>query len=124
MSAATSSDPRLAKEELSTSGGENVTGLVDKDPGKVTLGILVPKRHARRAVTRNLVRRQVRAVFAHHAACLPGGSWLVRLRAPFARSEFVSAASTALARALRDELERLVARACRNGTPRPTAEAA
>jgi ribonuclease P protein component len=124
MSAATSSDPGLAPAELSTIRTGIAATLVDKDPGKLALGILVPKRHARRAVTRNLIRRQVRAVFARHAARLPGGSWLVRLRAPFARSEFVSAASTALARALRDELERLVARACRNGTPRPTAEAA
>lgn len=99
---------------------------MDKRVPAVNLGVLVPKRHARRAVTRNLIRRQVRAVFTRYAASLPDGSWLVRLRAPFARSEFISAASDALARAMRDELELLVARACRNvaARPRPTVDAA
>jgi ribonuclease P protein component len=73
----------------------------------VRLGVLVPKRHARRAVTRNLIRRLVRALFIRQVAALPTGHWLVRLKAPFAPAVFVSAASPALARAVRQELERL-----------------
>jgi ribonuclease P protein component len=126
LSTAMPINPRADRVELSTENGQVGAGSVDKPMATVMLGVLVPKRHARRAVTRNLIRRQVRAAFTRHAPSLPDGSWLVRLRAPFARSEFVSAASDALARALRDELELLVARACRNAAarPQPTAEAA
>lgn len=126
LSTATSVNSRTDRMELSTQRGQLGAGSVDKRVPAVNLGVLVPKRHARRAVTRNLIRRQVRAVFTRHAASLPEGSWLVRLRAPFARSEFISAASDALARAMRDELELLVARVCRNvaARQRPTADAA
>jgi ribonuclease P protein component len=75
------------------------------------LGCVVPKRHARRAVTRSLLKRQVRGAFERHAQALPAGLWLVRLRAPFATSEFVSARSQALALAARHELDSLLARA-------------
>jgi ribonuclease P protein component len=92
---------------------------VDKfqgDPGDgFWLGCVVPKRHARRAVTRNLVRRQIRAVMGRHlpglSPGLPPGLWLVRLRQPFDRRQFVSAASERLRDALRAELELLFARA-------------
>lgn len=79
----------------------------------IALGVLVPKRHARRAVTRNLIRRLVRAVFALHLAGLPSGRWLVRLKAPFPAREFVSAASPSLAAAIRDELGQLLASVAR-----------
>ncbi len=82
---------------------------VDNSGPRLALGIVVPKRHARRAVTRNLIRRVVRAVFALNAQALPAGRWLVRLKGPFAAREFVSAASPLLAAAVRDEIERLVA---------------
>jgi ribonuclease P protein component len=60
-------------------------------------------------VTRNLIRRLVRGMFTLNAALLPAGRWLVRLKAPFPAREFVSAASPALAAAVREELGRLVA---------------
>ena len=69
----------------------------------------MPKRHARRAVTRNLLKRQLRSAFERHAAGLPAGLWLVRLRQPFAVADFPSAASAALARAVRSELDGLLA---------------
>jgi ribonuclease P protein component len=72
---------------------------------------VVPKRHARRAVTRNLLKRQVKGAFARHAEALPKGLWLVRLRQPFPVSEFVSAKSAALGLAARQELDRLLTRA-------------
>jgi len=75
------------------------------------LGCVVPKRHARRAVTRSLLKRQIRGAFSRHATALDAGMWLVRLRAPFPVGEFVSARSVALAAAARDELDRLLARA-------------
>ncbi|HLL17902.1 MAG TPA: ribonuclease P protein component [Rubrivivax sp.] len=78
---------------------------------RLWFGCVVPKRHARRAVTRNLLRRQIRESFERHATSLGPGLWLVRLRSPFAPVDFVSAKSTALARAARTELDGLLARA-------------
>ena len=45
------------------------------------LGAMVPKRWARRAVTRNAIKRQVYAVAADFAPRLPGAAHVVRLRA-------------------------------------------
>lgn len=84
---------------------------MDDLPGGHWIGCVVPKRHARRAVTRNLLKRQIRASFERHAAGLPVGLWLVRLRAGFSVTEFVSARSTALAQAARAELDGLLAQA-------------
>ncbi len=72
---------------------------------------MVPKRHARRAVTRNLLKRQIRQAFVRHESSLPHGLWLVRLRRVFAPAEFVSARSELLAEAARRELEELLRRA-------------
>jgi ribonuclease P protein component len=100
---------------LSTEVDNPAGQLVDKSPGGHWLGLVVPKRHARRAVTRSLLKRQMRAAMQSHAAQLPQGLWLVRLRQPFAVVEFPSAASVALARAVRDELFALLQRAARGG---------
>ncbi len=75
------------------------------------LGAVIPKRHARRSVTRSLLKRQIRCVVGDHAAALAGGLWVVRLRAPFDRARFCSAASDELKRVARDELEGLIGRA-------------
>jgi ribonuclease P protein component len=72
--------------------------------------LVVPKRHARRAVTRSLIKRQGRAQFAAHAARLAAGDWLLRLRAGFPLPQFPSAASTALRVAVRAELQTLFRR--------------
>jgi ribonuclease P protein component len=82
---------------------------VDKPPQAQWLGCMVPKRQARRAVTRNLVKRQMRESFRRHAAALPMGLWLLRLHAGFPVADYPSAASAALAEAVRGELDRLLA---------------
>jgi ribonuclease P protein component len=69
---------------------------------------VVPKRHARRAVTRNLLKRQVHRALERNAGSLPPGLWLVRLRQPFGVAEFPSARSAALASAVRKELDGLL----------------
>ena len=69
------------------------------------LGVVVPKRHAKRAVTRSLLKRQIYAAGSRHGAALPGGVWVVRLRAPFDRAHFTSAASMALRDAASAELD-------------------
>jgi ribonuclease P protein component len=85
--------------------------------GSIWLGAVVPKRHARRAVTRSLLKRQIRAAVARQPG-LDSGLWVVRLRAPFAREQFPSAASDALGQAARAELDALLAAAQR---PAPAA---
>lgn len=75
----------------------------------IWVGAVVPKRHARRAVTRSLVRREIYAAVARHRDALAPGLWIVRLRAPFDRSDFPSAASPALRRAVRAQLDALLA---------------
>ena len=84
-------------------------------PCALWVGVVVPKRHARRAVTRSLLKRQIRSAVARHAGSLAGGLWVVRLRAPFDRGTFASAASDALKRAARAELERLMHGAAQAG---------
>jgi ribonuclease P protein component len=81
---------------------------VSEAPLGVWLGAVVPKRHAKRSVTRTLIKRQIRASLARHAANLPRGLFVVRLRAPFDRSHFTSAASDALRLAAHAELDGLM----------------
>lgn len=72
---------------------------------------MVPKRLARRAVTRNLIRREMRDALRRHRARLPvGGSVLLRQRGAFERADYPSAASTALRTTVRRELDALFAR--------------
>jgi ribonuclease P protein component len=77
--------------------------------GRIWVGAVVPKRHARRAVTRSLVKREIYAAAARHRGALAPGLWIVRLRAPFDRALFPSAASAALRRAVRAQLDELLA---------------
>ena len=77
----------------------------------VWLGAMVPKRWARRAVTRNAIKRQIYAVAADLDSPLPQAAHVVRLRATFDRKQFVSATSCALKHAVRAELVQLFARA-------------
>jgi ribonuclease P protein component len=96
---------------LSTDTAPQGSDAVDKLPDRIWYGCVVPKRHARRAVTRNLIKRQMRGAFQRHGATLAAGLWLLRLRAPFAPAHFVSARSAALAGAARGELDGLLAQA-------------
>lgn len=70
----------------------------------------MPKRWAKRAVTRNAIKRQIYSVGAEFAPVLQARAHLVRLRAGFDRAEYVSATSTALKKAVRQELLQLFAR--------------
>jgi ribonuclease P protein component len=104
--------------EMSTDGAPPVPLPVDNFTGGHWLGSVIPKRHAKRSVTRNLLRRQIRAVMGSQLTSLPPGLWLVRLRTPFAKEQFVSAASDALRDAARTELQQLFARAVQPAAPR------
>ena len=96
-------DPLAALVQTPTGGG----------PFDRWLGLVVPKRHARRAVTRTLVKRQIRTVAAACAPQLEPGLWVVRQRSPFDPKQYPSAASDALKEAARAELRALFDRAVR-----------
>ena len=76
----------------------------------VWLGVMLPKRWARRAVTRNTLRRQIYEVARSLPGTLPQAAWVVRLRSEFSRKQFVSATSEPLKRAARAELQQLFGR--------------
>lgn len=76
-------------------------------PQAVWLGAMVPKRWARRAVTRNTIKRQIYAISAQFEVRLPCAAHVVRLRSGFDRKQFISATSTLLKQAVRLELEQL-----------------
>lgn len=82
----------------------------------VWMGALVPKRWARRAVTRNAIKRQIYTLSASFTPGLPVAAHVVRLRSGFDRARFVSASSDALKRAVRIELQALFENA-RDMTP-------
>jgi len=86
----------------------------------VWLGAMVPKRWAKRAVTRNALKRQIFAVSELYHAQLPEAAYVVRLRSGFDRVQFTSASSDALKLAARNELHQLLGRATQ---ARPGAQA-
>jgi ribonuclease P protein component len=76
----------------------------------VWLGAMVPKRWAKRAVTRNAIKRQIYNMGADLERNLPVRAHVVRLRSAFDRSQFVSATSDVLKAAVRAELRQLFSR--------------
>ena len=106
-----------SSSELSTGNAPRMLEPVDDLPSGaqrgVWLGTVVPKRHARRAVTRTLLKRQIRLAVSARAGALLGGLWVVRLRAPFDKVMFPSAASVALRTSARRELDLLLSSAAR-----------
>lgn len=87
----------------------NATFLIA--PGAVWLGAMVPKRWARRAVTRSAIKRQIYGIGAAFESRLLPAAHVVRLRAAFDRKQFVSASSDPLKAAVRQELHTLFERA-------------
>jgi ribonuclease P protein component len=79
------------------------------------MGAMTPKRWARRAVTRNTIKRQIYTVSAAFEPQLPAAAHVVRLRAGFDRKQFISATSDLLKQAVRAELQQLFSRAAPAG---------
>ena len=81
------------------------------EPGsEAAIGVVIPKRWAKRAVTRNAIKRQIYTVSQAFEPRLPVAAHVVRLRATFDRARFTSATSDALKQAVRGELHELFAR--------------
>lgn len=77
------------------------------------LGVLIPKRWAKRAVTRNTIRRQIYETARTCESALPQAAMVVRLRSEFSRKQFISATSDVLKAAVRTELQALFAKLTR-----------
>ena len=72
------------------------------------IGAMVPKRWAKRAVTRNAIKRQIYTVSADFSHQYPQAAFIVRLRGSFPRTEFVSAVSDQLKQVVRAEIQSLM----------------
>jgi ribonuclease P protein component len=77
-------------------------------PSGVAFGVMVPKRWAVRAVTRNMIKRQARAA-AHQAlsGCQDEAVFLLRLRRAWPPEHFRSATSQAWASEVRQQLAQI-----------------
>ncbi|MDB5913380.1 MAG: ribonuclease family protein [Ramlibacter sp.] len=98
------------------SGGREVLFVVRDEPW---IGAVIPKRWAKRAVTRNGIKRQIYSVSASFEQRLPFAAHVVRLRTDFARKEFPSAWSDALKAVVRGELLQLFERVAAKVTADP-----
>lgn len=77
-------------------------------PRCIWLGIVVPKRYARRAVTRSMLKRQMRSGIERFAASLPLGMWVFRLRSSYDPQRYVAAAPSELRLTVRSEVIQLL----------------
>ena len=68
------------------------------------IGAMVPKRWAKRAVTRNAIKRQIYTVSADFSPKQRQAAFVVRLRRDFSRKVYLSATSDLLMQAVRAEL--------------------
>jgi ribonuclease P protein component len=80
--------------------------LTNPEPG-FRLGAMVPKRWAKRAVTRNLIKRQIYNIGQSQITPPAHHTFLVRLRQRFDLDQFPSASSRDLQRLVRLELQQL-----------------
>jgi ribonuclease P protein component len=86
--------------------------------GEARLGLVIGKKQAPRAVTRNLIKRLAREAFRLRREELRGFDILVRLHAKIDRKAMPSASSPALAALVGGELQNLFDRAVREATRR------
>jgi ribonuclease P protein component len=101
-----SKSAHFALHAFSGAGGAN---SLPKPP---SIGVIAPKRLAKRAVTRNTIKRQIYAVSAALQTRIQADHYVVRLRAPFEKSVFTSATSEPLKRCIRAELDALFSKVC------------
>lgn len=83
----------------------------DLPPFQTALGAMVPKRWARRAVTRNLLKRQIYSLAEQHLQAQTHRAFVVRLRQSFSSQQFPAGSSLQLKLAVRLQLLSLYAKA-------------
>lgn len=104
----------LPETTPATSSAQAATHGVGKTlftPRDHWLGAMTPKRSAKRAVTRNAIKRQIYTVSSDLILRSPAAAYVVRLSAAFDKTLFTSAWSPALKAAVREELHQLFAKA-------------
>jgi len=79
----------------------------------VWIGAMAPKRWAKRAVTRNTIKRQIYSVSAEFSGQLAAAAFVVRLRCAFDKKKFPSATSQPLRETVRAEIVTLMIAAAR-----------
>ena len=113
--------PHFALHRLILNGPNDLFVPPGSTPGDGTapawIGVLLPKRHAKKAVRRNLLRRQIYAVASDAPHRLAGAAHVVRLRKPFDSKGFISANSILLKQAVRLELQSLFAKLTKAPSP-------
>ncbi len=72
-----------------------------------SFGVIVPKRWAARAVTRNMIKRHARSLAEAALPQRDGAVYLLRLRKAWPKQRFTSAASSAWSDEIRQQLFRL-----------------
>ena len=77
----------------------------------VWMGAMAPKRWAKRAVTRNAIKRQIYNISSEFESKITAAAYVVRLRSGFDKTQFISATSDALKAAVHQELQQLFTRA-------------
>lgn len=115
---ATAPASAVADPESSAQLSTEPADLVELPVDDWRFGVVFPKRLARRSVTRSLLRHQAREALRRHAPAVKASGrfgievsgWVLRLKAPFDRQTFPSAASDALHAAVRQELDELWSR--------------
>ena len=78
------------------------------------IGAMVPKRWAKRAVTRNAIKRQIYTVSADFSPKQRQAAFVVRLRRDFSRKVYLSASSDQLKQTVRLELVALMLEGARH----------
>lgn len=71
------------------------------------IGAVIPKRHARRATTRNTIKRQIFNLSKQAENALPKAAFVVRLRLMFDKRNFFSATSPVLKKTVHSEISHL-----------------
>lgn len=82
-----------------------------KTTEKCRVGAVVPKRWAKKAVTRNLIKRQIYAYVIEQMQKKQCDDMVVRLKRTFPRTQYISASSSALKSIVRIELSLLFSKA-------------
>jgi ribonuclease P protein component len=98
---------RPSAQQLPTDTAPDGIESVDNQAAPTGLALVVPKRHAKRAATRNLVKRQMREALSRRLARWRGVQLLIRQRGAFEATRYPSAASRALRAAVSSELDQL-----------------
>lgn len=113
-----------APHHLAPAPAANTPGSPLFSQGGVWIGAMVPKRWAKRAVTRNSIKRQIYNVSSAYESALSSAAHVVRLRSTFDRATFFSASSNALKQAVRKELAQLFSATVQDRTAHSPAGAA